>query len=122
MKKLISVSNQNFYYSLVDSSIKECAQLNKCAIIIEEQDLSALLAEVIDLMGENIHQVIIISENLNKVVPQFENLNVLIISAIDFKQAIHFATASMEIIQEVICTTEKYKDEVSQIIKTANAN
>jgi len=116
MEELINILDQQFYYSHVDGLMDGCARFDKCAIIIEEEELLSFLEVGMELIGRKINQVVVISENLNVIYKKLHACNVLLISALDFKEAVRFSIMNTEITKDVVCVSKE--SEVNKIMES----
>lgn len=117
MESLITIKEQQFYSADV-TEILEFSSSNKCAIIIDENHLTELLATNANYSKSQISQIIIISDTLNTVLPNFIGKNVFIIAAIGVEQAIGMAFQSEDLNDKVVCILDQNDNELKQIIES----
>jgi len=102
MEKIIKLSGQQFHFSRKEKLIENCASINNCAIIIDEDNLNNLIENGDKYIGSSVKEIIVITNNLN---PYFEKLiskNILLIKAKSLNDAINLAINSKSFISDVI--------------------
>lgn len=110
MKELKNIQGQQFYQATIGEFLNFCSE-NKCALIIDEENASALLKEEIDVTKSSVSQIIFISENINPLLKPFIGVNVFILSASSLEQALKFALHSEALNKKVACVV----NDVSQL-------
>ena len=116
MKKLIKISDQQFYYSTVEEVIERCSQMEKCAIIIDEGHLNEFLSKGKNIIGEWVDQIIIISENVNATLSQLEGVNVLLIAAGCFEEASRIAILGTALNKDIVCILKEDEKTLGDIV------
>lgn len=115
MELILNINDQQFYRAEVPDLV-DYSSVNKCAVIIDEDNLQELLSTDIKFTVNNISQVIIISDSLNTFLPDFIGKEVFLISAIETKQAIEIAFLSKDLNKNVVCVLNLEMDELKKII------
>ena len=117
MDMLIDISEQQFYSAKIDQLVEECSQKERCALIIDEKELEEFISKSKAVVGESVNQIIVISENLNAVHPLFEGEKVLLISALNYEEAMKIAISGTELSQQVICIADKEDSELKRVFE-----
>jgi hypothetical protein len=117
MNKLINILGQQFYTANIDQIIEQCSQKEKCALVIDENYLVEFLSRSEEIVGKSVNQIIVISENLNTVFPLFEDEKVLLISAINIKEAMKVAVFGAELSNDVVCVSDQDASELKSVLK-----
>ena len=119
MKPIITIKNQHFYYAEI-AELAEFLSNKKCAIILEEDKLIALVESKLQIDAEHINQLIIISENLNNCMDLIVGKDVFVMSAQNFEEAVRLAVNSSELNENVICIlnmdTVRFKESIELIM------
>lgn len=106
MNEVINILDQQFYSAEINQAIEQCYQNEKCAIIIDEEQLNDFLSLGKEIVGKQVNQIIIISENLNMSYPLFEGCYVLLVSVVSFENAIKIARSGAELINVVVSISD----------------
>ena len=117
MDMLIDISEQQFYSAKIDHLVEKCSQKERCAIIIDEKELEEFISKSKAIVGKSVNQIIVISENLNTVHPLFEGEKVLLISALNYEEAVKIAISGVELSQQVICIADKEDSVLKRVIE-----
>ena len=116
MEKLIKIAGQQFYYSTIKDVVKQGTQVKRCAIILDEADLNPLL-ENLSILKSGVNQLIIIGKSLSTLYQKLKDEEMLLLSANSFDEAIRFAILSVELNENIICTSKGSKNKVEEIME-----
>jgi len=105
MEVLINTPGQTFYYSSIEELLNYCEENNNCAVIIFQADVNDFIEKLNDKINQCISQLIVIAENVNDVIAKASDKNLLVISAINTKDAIQIALNSSAMCKDVICVS-----------------
>ena len=117
MIELINISGQQFYAFKTDELIKVSNRKDKCAIIIDENNLAEFISRSIDLIRESVSQIIIIGKNLNNVYPLLKEEKVLLISALSFEEAVTFSVLGVKLNSDVVYISNKKEVELRKLLE-----
>ena len=106
MEILINTPGQTFYYSSIEELLTYCEDKHNCAVIVYHSDVNEFIDKVKNKLENCINQIIVIAENVDDVVEKIQDCNVLVISAVDIKDAIQIALNSSGMCEEVICVSK----------------
>ncbi len=116
MEPIITIKNQQFYYTEVNELVDFSAN-NKCAVIVDESKLQAFFNAGVKFGEAHITQIIVISDTLNSVMENLKNEDVLVISATSFEEAIRLAIHSTELNEKVVCVTKEDSPQFKETIE-----
>lgn len=103
MEKLIDTPGQTFYYSTIESLINNIGDMNKCAVILADEDLPIFFDKAAHLIGNSINQIIVIGHHVDHVYQKIQGLtNVFIIAAVHIKDATQIALNSSSLSKNVM--------------------
>ena len=117
MNVLVKIKEQQFYCGSI-SELLEFSSTNKCAVIIDEKNLTELLSKEVNYSIDHINQIIIISETLNTVLPEFSGKSVFLIAAMGLEQAIGLAFHSEDLNTNIFCVLDIEKTEIKKMIES----
>ena len=112
MEILINTPGQTFYYSSLEELLHYCEEKDNCAVIISHTDVNDFIEKLNEKINSCISQLIVIADNVNDVIIKAKDKDLLIISAINIKDAVQIALNSSAICKDVICvsSTESSKN------------
>jgi hypothetical protein len=121
MEILINTPGQTFYYSSIEELLTYCDEKDNCAVIIFQADVNDFIEKLNDKINSCITQLIVIADNVDDVIAQASDKNLLVISAINIKDAIQIALNSSAMCKEVICvssieSSKSFTDMVEMVI------
>ncbi|MDG1476684.1 MAG: hypothetical protein P8Q14_06035 [Vicingaceae bacterium] len=114
---LIDISGQQFYSTTIDQLAEECSQKERCALIIDEKELTEFTSKSKTVVGKSVNQIIVISESLNAIHTLFEGEKVLLISVLNYEEAVKIAVSGVELSQQVICIADKEGSELKRVFE-----
>lgn len=121
MEILINTPGQTFYYSSIEELLNYCEEKDNCAVIIFHVDVNDFTEKLNDKINSCVSQLIVIADNVNDVIAKASDKNLLVISAINTKDAIQIALNSSAICKDVICissteSSKSFTDMVEQVV------
>ncbi|MCB0401602.1 MAG: hypothetical protein KDD41_05925 [Flavobacteriales bacterium] len=116
MEPVITIKDQHFYYAGIPDLVAFSAD-NKCAVIIDEDQVQHLLDANPIIDGKHINQIIVISEQLHSSLTRLSGFRVFSMVAADLDEAVRFAIFSAELNDHVFCITNVDKPKVKEIIE-----
>lgn len=117
MKKLINISDQQFYSTKIYQIVESCSQKENCAIIIDENYLEEFVKVGGEIIGNQVNQIIIISETLNAAFSLLEGVSVFIVAANNLEEAVCIAILGEALSKEIICVQIEDEQKVMEIMK-----
>lgn len=121
MEVLINTPGQTFYYSSIEELLNYCEEKDNCAVIIFHADVNDFIEKLNDKINPCVSQLIVIAENVDDVVAKASDKNLLVISAVNTKDAIQIALNSSAMCKDVICvssteSSKSFTDMVEQVV------
>ena len=121
MEVLINTPGQTFYYSSIEELLNYCEEKDNCAVIIFHVDVNDFIEKLNDKINSCISQLIVIADNVNDVIAKASDKNLLVISAVNIKDAIQIALNSSAMCKNVICvssteSSKSFTDMVEQVV------
>jgi hypothetical protein len=121
MEILINTPGQTFYYSSIEELLNYCEEKDNCAVIIFHTDVNDFIEKLNDKINPCVSQLIVIADNVNDVIAKTIDKNLLVISAVNIKDAIQIALNSSAMCKDVICvssieSSKSFTDMVEMVI------
>tara|TARA_R110001592_G_scaffold146107_2_gene370084 strand:- start:1850 stop:2218 length:369 start_codon:yes stop_codon:yes gene_type:complete len=121
MEVLINTPGQTFYSSSIDELLNYCEEKDNCAVIIFHADVNDFIEKLNDKINSCVSQLIVIADNVDDVIAKASDKDLLIISAINIKDAIQIALNSSAMCKDVICvsnieSSKNFTDMVEMVI------
>lgn len=121
MEVLINTPGQTFYYSSIEELLSYCEEKDNCAVIIFHADVNDFIEKLNDKINSCVSQLIVIADNVNDVIAKARDKNLLVISAVNMKDAIQIALNSSAMCKDVICvssteSSKSFTDMVEQVV------
>lgn len=116
MEPVITIKDQHFYYVGI-SELITFSNDNKCAVIIDEDQVQHLLDANPVIDGKHINQIIVISENLQSALSKLSGFCVFSMLAVDLDEAVRFSIFSADINQHVCCVTNVDKPKLKELVE-----